>query len=171
MAPKDKKGLIADEGGFTLNTQMVRSGSQAIDHAFDFRTRTAEIEWQAEPQSARFEIIGALHPTPGQAPRGHVGAVRIVDGFLVRPAARPRQDGPRNTHRLPGWCRAPSRTLLHNREAGSTCFDCPSVLMNLFTQPAPRVLSTVTRSRSYVSEDHSARCICVHLRESSCICV
>ena len=41
---------------------MVRRGSEAVDHAFDLQARIAEIKQQAEPQAARFEIIGALHP-------------------------------------------------------------------------------------------------------------
>ena len=42
--PRDKKGLNADESRCTLNTQMVRRGSQAVDHAFDLQTRLAEIK-------------------------------------------------------------------------------------------------------------------------------
>jgi hypothetical protein len=41
---RDKKGVNADEGRCTLNTQMVRCGSQAVDHTFDFQTRLAEVK-------------------------------------------------------------------------------------------------------------------------------
>jgi hypothetical protein len=38
VATSDKTGLNADEGRFTLNTQMIQCGSQAVDNAFDFQT-------------------------------------------------------------------------------------------------------------------------------------
>jgi hypothetical protein len=46
---KRQERLNADGSGFTLNTQMVRRGSEAVDHAFDFQTWFAEIKEQAEP--------------------------------------------------------------------------------------------------------------------------
>jgi hypothetical protein len=43
-----RQGFSADIQGFTPNTQMIRGGSEAVDHSFDFKTWFAEIEQQAE---------------------------------------------------------------------------------------------------------------------------
>ena len=39
-----------------------RCGSLVVDHTFDLQTLLAKIKPQAEPETGRFEIIGALHP-------------------------------------------------------------------------------------------------------------
>jgi hypothetical protein len=64
VARQGKKEFGADDSRCTQNTQMVRRGSPDVGHAFDLQARLAGIKWQAVLPVGRFEIIGALHPTP-----------------------------------------------------------------------------------------------------------
>ena len=52
-----------------------------MGHAFDLQARLAEVKQQAESQTGRFQIIGALHSTPGSSARGHVRVVQRFDGL------------------------------------------------------------------------------------------
>jgi hypothetical protein len=51
-----------------------------MGHAFDLQARLAEVKQQAQSQTGRLQIIGALHSTPGSSTRGHVCVVQCFDG-------------------------------------------------------------------------------------------
>lgn len=81
---------------------------QAMDHAFDYQARLAEIKQLTEPQAGRFEIVGALHPvrvvqcfdgpslqaSPSRG-EGEYHPVSIFSRFTRLPCNPPWQDLPR----------------------------------------------------------------------------
>jgi hypothetical protein len=85
VALQDKEEFSADDRRCTLNTQMVRCGLQAVDHAFDCRARLVEIQPQAELSAGRFEIVGAMHPTLGSSARRQVRVIQCLDGLQFHP--------------------------------------------------------------------------------------
>jgi hypothetical protein len=57
-----------------------------MGHAFDLQAWFAEIKQQAEVQTGRLQIIGALHPTPGSSARGHVRRATALKAIGSVPA-------------------------------------------------------------------------------------
>ena len=54
-----------------------------MGRAFDLQARLAEVKQQAQLQTGRLQIIGALHSTPGSSVRGHVRVVKCSDGLQL----------------------------------------------------------------------------------------
>ena len=54
-----------------------------MSKAFDLQARPAKIQQEAELQTGRLQIVGALHPTPGSSARGHVRVVQCFDGLQL----------------------------------------------------------------------------------------
>ena len=85
-----------------------------MDDTFDLETRLAKINEQAEPETGRFEIIGALHPAPGSSVRGHVRVVQRFGGLRFDQQVWEVL----TDHRV--IVVYPDATLAYNRDAGST---------------------------------------------------
>ena len=114
-----------------------------MGHAFDLQARLAEVKQQAESQTGRFRIIGALRSTPGSSARGHVRVVQCLDGLQLDQRHVVDQQVHEVLTYQDVFLARLGVVLLHSREAGGTDFICRRVLIDLSQEPVLSELRTV----------------------------
>jgi hypothetical protein len=131
--------------------------------AFDLQARLAEVKQQAESQTGRFQIIGALHP---------MRVVQCFDGIQLDQKHVVDQQVREILTYQDAFVVHLGAVLLHCPEVGGTDFISQRVLIDLFQKRCPSVLRTVnaqpiTRPDNSFSSLLSACSACIvflHLR-------